>query len=113
MFFQDILTDTITATGTFEACDLISFAGAKIIAADAVVAGVAKSPATVIGDPAAIMKAGIVRVKAVGAISAGGRVVSAAAGGVQAQGAGVNPFGRALHAAADGEFVTISFSTLN
>lgn len=111
--FQDLLTDTIITTGLFEAYDLVSFAGAKIVAADAVVAGVAKSPCSLIGDPAPIMKAGLVRVKAVGAIAAGGRVVSAAAGGVQAQGAGVNPFGRALHAAADGEFVTISFNTLN
>lgn len=113
MIFQDIFTDTIISTGTFEAYDLVSFAGAKITAADAVVAGVAKSPVTVIGDPAAIMKIGTVRVKAVGAITAGGKVVSAAAGGVQAQGAGSNPFGRALHAAADGEYVTISFSTMN
>lgn len=113
MFFKDILTDTVATTGLFEAHDLVSFAGAKIAAADAVVAGVAKSPSTVIGDPAPIMKAGIVRVKAVGAIAAGARVVSAAAGGVQTQGAGVNPFGRALHAAADGEFVSISFNTLN
>ena len=113
MLFQDILTDTILTTSVFDAYDLVSFAGAKITAADAVVAGVAKSPCTVVGDYAPIMKAGLVRVKAVGAITAGGRVVSAAAGGVQAQGAGVNPFGRALHAAADGEYVTISFSTLN
>ena len=42
--------------------------------------------------------------------TAGARVVSAAAGGVQAQGAGTNPFGRALSAAADGEFVTVVFS---
>lgn len=111
--FQDLFTDTIISTGLFEAYDLVSFAGAKIAAADAVVAGVAKSPNTVIGDPAPIMKAGTVRVRAVGAIAAGARVVSAAAGGVQTQGAGVNPFGRALHAAADGEYVTISFSTLN
>ena len=113
MFFKDILTDTVTTTGLFEAHDLVSFAGAKITTADAVVAGVAKSPCTVVGDPAPIMKLGIVRVRAVGAIAAGGRVVSAAAGGVQAQGAGVNPIGRALHAAANGEFVTISFNTLN
>lgn len=111
--FQDIFTDTIVSTGLFDAYDLVSFAGAKIVAADAVVAGVAKSPNTVIGDLTPIMKAGTVRVKAVGAITLGGRVVSAAAGGVQAQGAGVNPFGRALNAAADGEFVTISFNTLN
>lgn len=113
MHFNDILTDTIISTGTFEAYDLVSFAGAKITAADAVVAGVAKSPCTVVGDPAPIMKIGTVRVKAVGVIALGARVVSAAAGGVQTVGAGVNAFGRALHAAADGDFVTISFSTLN
>lgn len=111
--FNDLFTDTVISTGLFEAYDLVNFAGAKITTADAVVAGVAKSPNTVIGDPAPIMKLGTVRVKAVGAITAGGRVVSAAAGGVQAQGAGTNPFGRALHAAADGEYVTISFNTLN
>jgi len=111
--FQDLFTDTIISTGVFEAYDLVSFAGAKITAADAVVAGIAKSPNTVIGDPAPIMKLGTVRVKAVGAIAAGARVTSAAAGGVQTIGAGTNGFGRALHAAADGEFVTISFSTMN
>lgn len=113
MFFNDIFTDTIITTGLFDAYDLVDFAGAKITAADAVVAGVAKSPNTVIGDPAPIMKLGSARVKAVGAIARGARVVSAAAGGVQTQGAGVNPFGRALHAAADGEYVTITFSTMN
>jgi hypothetical protein len=113
MFFNDIFTDTIVSTGLFEAYDLVSFAGAKITAADAVVGGVAKSPVTVIGDLAPIIKLGSVRVKAVGAIAQGARVVSAAAGGVQTVGAGVNPFGRALHAAADGEYVTISFSTMN
>lgn len=112
-FFQDIFTDTIISTSLFEAYDLVSFAGAKITTADAVVAGVAKSPCTAIGDAAPIMKAGLVRLKAVGTITAGTKVVSAAAGGVQAAGAGTNPFGRALTAATDGEFVTISFSTLN
>ena len=111
--FQDLFTDTIISTGVFEAYDLVRFAGAKITAADAVVAGIAKSPNTVIGDPAPIMKLGTVRVKAVGANAAGARVTSAAAGGVQTIGAGTNGFGRALHAAADGEFVTISFSTMN
>lgn len=111
--FNDLLTDTVISTGLFEAYDLVNFAGAKITTADAAVAGIAKSPNSVIGDPAPIMKAGICRVKAVGAIALGGKVVSAAAGGVQAQGAGVNPFGRALNAAADGEYVTISFNTLN
>lgn len=109
-YFQDVLTDTVTSTSLWDAYDLVDYSGAKITAADAVVAGVAKRPNTVIGDPGAIIRIGAARVKAVGAISAGGRVVSAAAGGVQAQGAGTNPFGRALNAAADGEFVTIVFS---
>lgn len=106
-FFQDVLTHTVISTGVFEAYDLIGFDGAKIAAADADVLGVAKHPNTVIGDPAAVMVAGITRVKAVGAITAGGKVVSAAAGGVQAQGAGTKPFAVALNTAADGEFVTI------
>lgn len=112
-FFQDVLTDTIASTGLWEAYDLVSYAGAKITAADAVVAGVAKHPNTVAGDYAAIMRIGIVRVRAVGAIAAGAKVTSAAAGGVQTVGAGTNPFGRALHAAANGEFITIAFSTVN
>ncbi|MEI2806246.1 MAG: hypothetical protein V9G18_09975 [Albidovulum sp.] len=106
-YFQDVLTITVTSTSTFEAYDLVGFNGAKITAADAVVLGAAKSPVTVIGDPAAIMVVGVVRVKAVGAIAQGAKVVSAAAGGVQTVGAGVNAFATALNAAADGEFVDI------
>lgn len=106
-YFHDVLTITVTSTGTFEAYDLVDFAGAKITAADAVVLGVAKSPVTVIGDPAPIMVMGVARVKAVGAIAQGAKVVSAAAGGVQTAGAGVNPFATALSAAADGEFIDI------
>lgn len=106
-YFQDVLTITVPSTGLFDAYDLVSHAGAKITAADAVVLGVAKSPVTVIGDPAAIMVLGVARVKAVGAITLGGKVVSAAAGGGQAAGAGVNIVGTALNAAADGEFVDI------
>lgn len=112
-FYQDVLSDTVISTGLWDAYDLVSHAGAKITAADAVVGGVAKSPNTAIGDPAALMLIGIVRIKAVGAITRGSKVVSAAAGGVQAIGAGVNPFGRALTTAADGEFVTIAFNTVN
>lgn len=109
-FFQDILTTSIIATGTFEAYDLVSYAGAKVAADDAVVLGVAKSPVTVVGEAAAVMLAGMARVKAVGAITLGQQVVSAAAGGVKAAGATpANPLGRALNAAADGEFVTIYF----
>ena len=112
-FFQEVLSDTVISTGLWEAYDLVSYAGAKIAAADAVVAGVAKHPNTVIGDPGAIIRIGIVRVKAAGAITAGSRVTSAAAGGVQTVGAGTNSFGRALTTAADGEFVTIAFNTVN
>jgi hypothetical protein len=106
-FFQDILTHTVISTTVFEAYDLIGFTGAKITAADAKVLGVAKHPNTVVGDAAAVVLMGIARVKAVGAIAIGDRLVSAAPGGVQAQGAGVNPFAIALTVAADGEFVNI------
>lgn len=111
-FYQDVLTHTVISASTWEAYDLIGHDGAKIAAADAVVLGVAKHPNTVVGDPGAVMMLGLARVKAVGAIARGAKVVSAAAGGVQTVGAGSNPFGRALNAAADGEFVTISFNTL-
>jgi hypothetical protein len=106
-YFQDVLTITVPSTGLFEAYDLVNYAGAKIATADAVVLGVAKSPNTVIGDPAPVMVSGIARVKAVGAIAAGAKVTSAAAGGVQTVGAGTNPFATALNAALDGEFVDI------
>ncbi len=106
-FIQDVLTHTVITTGTFEAYDLVGFGGAKITTTDADVLGVARSPNTVIGDPAPVMVSGIARVKAVGSISAGGKVVSAVPGGVQAQGAGTKPFAVALSSAADGEFVTI------
>lgn len=113
-FFHDILTSTIpTTTGLFEAYDLVSFAGAKVTVADAPVAGIAKHPNTVIGDPAAVMNIGLARVRAVGAITAGARVVSAAAGGVQVAGATpANVLGRAQTTAADGEFVTILFACI-
>jgi len=107
-YFQDVLTLTAIPTGTFEALDLISPAGAKVAAADAPVLGVAKHPCTVIGDPTAVVVIGVARVKAVGAVAQGARLVSAAAGGVQSAGATpANPFAIALTAAADGEFVDI------
>lgn len=106
-FLQDLLTTTIISTGLWDGYDLIGFGGAKITTADAPVLGVAKHANTVIGDPGAVMVIGTARVKAVGAITAGGKVVSAAAGGVQAQGSGVNPFAIALTTAADGQYVTI------
>lgn len=109
-FFQDLLTTTVISTGLFEAYDLISPAGAKVAADDAAVLGVSKHPNTVVGDAAAVMLIGLVRVKAVGVITLGQKVVSAAAGGVKAAGATpANAVGTALNAAADGEFVTIYF----
>ncbi len=107
-YFQDVLTLTAIPTSTFAALDLISPAGAKVTAADAPVLGVAKHPCTVIGDPTAVMVIGVARVKAVGVITIGAKVVSAAAGGVQAAGATpANAFAISLTAAADGEFVDI------
>jgi hypothetical protein len=106
-YFQDIQSVSVKTTGLFEAFDLVGFNGAKITTADAVVLGVAKHPSTVAGDMIAVLTIGTVRVKAVGAIALGARVVSAAAGGVQTVGAGVNAFASAMNAAADGEFVEI------
>lgn len=106
--FQDVLTVTAQSTGLFAAYDLVGFDGAKVTTADAPVLGVSKHPNTVIGDYAAIMVIGTVRVKAVGAITAGTKLVSAAAGGVQAAGGTpANTFAVALTTAADGEFVDI------
>ena len=107
-YFQDVLSLTTIPTTTFAAMDLVSPAGAKVTAADAPVLGVAKHPCTVIGDPTAVMVIGVARVKAVGAIAVGAKLVSAAAGGVQtAGGTPANVFAIALTAAADGEFVDI------
>lgn len=106
-FMQDLLTTTAISTSLWDGYDLIGFGGAKITAADTPVLGVAKHANTVIGDPGAVMIIGSARVKAVGAITAGTKVVSAAAGGVQAQGAGTNPFAIALTTAADGQYVNI------
>ena len=107
-YFQDILTVTTATTGLFDAFDLVGFDGAKITAADAPVLGVAKHPNTVIGDYSGIMVLGTARVRAAGVVTAGAKLVSAAAGGVQVAGATpANAFATALTAAADGEFVDI------
>ncbi len=107
-YMHDTLTVTAQTTGLFEAYDLIGYGGAKITTADAPVLGVAKHPNTVIGDYAAIMVIGYARVRAVGAITAGAKLVTAAAGGVQvAGGTPANAFATALTAAADGAFVDI------
>jgi len=107
-YFQDVLSLTATATGLFDAYDLIGFDDAKITTNDAAVKGFAKNPATEIGMDVAVCVIGTVRVKAVGAIAAGEQVKTAAAGGVQTGGVDpANPFATALTAAADGEYVTI------
>lgn len=107
-YFQDVLTITTPTTALFEAYDLIGFGGAKVAADDAPVLGAAKHPNTVIGDFAAVMVIGTVRVRAVGTITVGAKLISAAAGGVKvAGGTPANVFATALTAAADGEFVDI------
>lgn len=107
-YFVDILTVTATSAGLFEAYDLVGFDNLKVTGADAAVKGVAKSPSTEIGQQIGVIVIGLARVKAVGAITAGAKLVSAAAGGVQvAGGSPVNVFARALTAAADAEFVEI------
>lgn len=106
-YFQDVLTLTVVSTGLHDAYDLISPAGAKVVTADAPVLGVAKSPTTVVGDVVPVMVLGVARVRAVGAITLGAKIVSAN-GGVAAAGATpANAFAIALTAAADGEFVDI------
>ncbi len=106
--FQDVLTVTAATTGLFAAFDLVGFDGAKVEADDAPVLGVAKHPNTVIGDYAAVIAIGTARIRAVGPITLGAKLVSAAAGGVQVAGATpANAFAVALTAAADGEFVDI------
>jgi thiamine monophosphate kinase len=106
--FHSALSLTVIPTGVFAAYDLIGFSGAKVTTDDAAVLGVAQSPCTVIGDPTTVMAIGFARVKAVGAITVGAKLISAAAGGVKAAGATpANAFAIALTAAADGEFVDI------
>lgn len=107
-YFQDVLTVTVPTTGLFEAYDLVGPTGAKITANDAPFLGVAKHPNTVIGDLAGVIVIGVARVRAVGAITVGAKLVTAAAGGVQVAGTTpANSFATALTAAADGGFVDI------
>lgn len=107
-YFHDVLTTSTLTTGLFDALDLVGFTGAKVITADAPVLGVAKSPNTMVGDYAPVLAIGIARVRAVGVITAGAKLVSAVGGGVQVAGATpANVFATALTAAAAGEFVDI------
>lgn len=106
--FHSIFSDTITATSVFDAFDFVDFNDAKITADDVAVKAMAQNPATAIGQDVAGMMIGTSRVRARGAIAKGDRLITSALGGVKtAAGGSVNPFARALTAAADGEFVTI------
>jgi hypothetical protein len=110
-FYIDVLSLTCVSAGVWEAYDLIGFDNLKVTAADVPVKGLAKSPSTAAGQSVAVVVIGSIRVKAVGAITAGQRVVSAAAGGVQFGGATpANPIGRAVNTVADGEFVEVIFN---
>lgn len=106
-YFQDVLTLTVVSAGTWDAYDLIGPTGAKVTAADAPVLGAAKHPNTVAGDLAGVMVIGVVRVRAVGPITLGARVVSADGGVAAAGETPANAFAIALTAAADGQFVDI------
>lgn len=106
--YHNVLTVSTITTGLFSAYDLVGYAGAKVAADDAAVLGVALQPSTEVGQQIGVMALGIARVKAVGAITAGGKVVSAAAGGVKAAGGTpANAFATALTTAADGEYLDI------
>ncbi|WP_439605409.1 capsid cement protein [Shinella sp.] len=106
-YFHSIFSLPATATSAFNAHDLIDFNDALITVDDAPVKGIAQAPAS-IGLDVAVTVLGIHRVRAVGAIPRGAKLISAAAGGVKvAPGAAVNVFATALTAAADGEFVEI------
>lgn len=107
-FYQDVLSDTATATTLFSAFDLVDFNDAKVVADDVAVKGMAQHSATEVGLDIAVMVLGIGRVRARGAITKGAKLISAANGGVKVAPVGaVNVFSTALTAAADGEFVTI------
>jgi hypothetical protein len=106
-YFQDTLSVSVVTTGTFLDFDLIDFNGAKIVATDAPVLGVAKHPCTVVGDMASVGVLGVYRLRAATAITAGQKVISNAAGGVGYSATPVNPIGNALQSAAIGEFVDV------
>lgn len=105
--YHSLLTLTSTMTATCNAGDLVGFDDAPITAADQPVKGVAQVPATEVGLDIGLTAIGFETVTAVGVITVGAKLVSAA-GGVSV--AGVDPdnvFATALTAAADGELVQI------
>ena len=107
-YLHDILSVTVKSAGIFDAGDLVGFDGAKVTTADAAVLGIAKHPATEIGQDIAVIAIGMSQATAAGAIAAGQKVVSAAGGGVQAAGGSpANVLGTALIDAGLGQKVTI------
>ncbi|WP_102226866.1 DUF2190 family protein [Acidimangrovimonas sediminis] len=107
-YFNSVLSDTLTATSTFDAYQAVDFNDAQITAEDAAVKAISLNPATEVGLDVAGMLLGTVRMKADGAVAKGDRVsTSATAGSVKTLATPANDFATALTAAADGEYVTI------
>jgi hypothetical protein len=105
--YHSILTLTATMTATCNAGALVGFDDAPITADDQPVKGVAQVPATEVGLDIGLTAIGFETCKAVGVVTKGAPLVSAAAGGVKV--AGVDPdnvFATAMTDAADGELVT-------
>lgn len=106
--FNSVLSDTIVASGTFDAYQAVGFDDAQIATEDAAVKAISLNPATVDGMAVAGMLIGTVQMVADGAISAGDRVsTSATAGSVTVVATPANDFATALTSAADGENVTL------
>lgn len=105
--YLNILNLTIVATAPIAHQDLVGFNDAPITADDAPVKAVALNPAA-IGDATSGLAIGTIKVKASGVVTAGDKLVSAAAGGAKTAGADpVNVFATALTSAADGKQVEI------
>lgn len=103
--FIDVLSVTITTAGVFAAGDLVGFDRTKVTTEDAPVLGSAKHISTEAGMDIAVIVVGVDRGRAVGAVPAGARLISAAGGGIKVAPEGAeNVFAMALTAAADGEF---------
>ena len=92
------LTDTVVAAAPIAERQLVAFDDAPA-GADEAVKGVAANDAAT-GEAVAVTLIGIVDLVAGGAIAKGAKVVSDANGAPVTIGAGVNPFGTALTAAA-------------
>ncbi len=106
-YYQNVLNLTCTAAGVFAAYVPIGFDDTEASGVDLPVKAVSLNPATEIGMDVAVLAIGTVRVKAVGAITKGAKIVTAVNGVSVAGATPANVFAVALTAAADGEFVTI------